>query len=377
MRRSTGYFALIAASTAIVGILGCNQPDNRIVAAPEPHQIAAQSATGAKGLERAIEVQNSHAQGLLSIPGVVGAGSSLDADGAPVIVVLTERAGVAGIPRRLDGVAVVVEVTGRIVALQGNGKGKPGGGGGGGGGDGGGGDGGGGGETCANGDRTGRFARPVPIGVSTGHPDITAGTIGARVKNGAGQLFLLSNNHVFANSNSAVLGANVLQPGVYDGGVNPADAVGTLSDFEPLLYCVGTVCPDNRMDAAVAATTAALAGRSTPCDGYGIPAGTPVGATARLKVKKYGRTTGPTSGQISAVNVTVNVSYGPGLTARFTGQVYIQMGGFSAGGDSGSLIVTESGNKPVALLFAGSSNSTIGSPISAVLTRFGVSIDGT
>ncbi len=43
---------------------------------------------------------------------------------------------------------------------------------------------------------------------------------------------------------------------------------------------------------------------------------------------------------------------------------------FSAGGDSGSLIVTnDSNHQPVALLFAGSSTTTIGNPIGQVLTQ--------
>ena len=37
-------------------------------------------------------------------------------------------------------------------------------------------------------------------------------------------------------------------------------------------------------------------------------------------------------------------------------------GTFSAGGDSGSLIVTQRGNNPVGLLFAGSSQFTFATP---------------
>jgi hypothetical protein len=66
--------------------------------------------------------------------------------------------------------------------------------------------------------------------------------------------------------------------------------------------------------------------------------------------------------------------------------------GFSAGGDSGSLIVvanagkgkgkpkpeSEDALKPVGLLFAGSFNGlyTFANPIDDVLSRFGVTIDG-
>ena len=58
----------------------------------------------------------------------------------------------------------------------------------------------------------------------------------------------------------------------------------------------------------------------------------------------------------------------------------VEPGGFSQGGDSGSLIVTydpDNANekKPVGLLFAGSSTHTIANPIDLVLDRFGVTID--
>jgi hypothetical protein len=58
--------------------------------------------------------------------------------------------------------------------------------------------------------------------------------------------------------------------------------------------------------------------------------------------------------------------------ATFTGQ--ITTSDMSDGGDSGSLIVTEAGNNPVALLFAGSSTTTIANPIEPVLDYFGVSV---
>ena len=57
----------------------------------------------------------------------------------------------------------------------------------------------------------------------------------------------------------------------------------------------------------------------------------------------------------------------------------ITPGSFSAGGDSGSLIVIRGGPnklKPVGLLFAGSASATIANPIDAVLARWGLTIDG-
>ena len=60
-------------------------------------------------------------------------------------------------------------------------------------------------------------------------------------------------------------------------------------------------------------------------------------------------------------------------------QIVITPGNFSAGGDSGSLIVVQKGadaRKPVGLLFAGSMIVTIANPIDEVLSLLGVTIDG-
>lgn len=295
-------------------------------------------------LERIIAVQNQHTPELLDIPGVVGTAAGLGSEGNSVILVLTKKEGIPGIPRALDGVPVAVRVTGEIRALQGA-------------------------------DPTSRFPRPVPIGVSTGHPDITAGTIGCRVTDDT-YVYALSNNHVYANENLATYGDNVLQPGPYDGGVNPDDAIGTLSDYEPIVFSTSA---ENRIDAAIARSSIENLGTATPSDGYGTPTLNIVDAAFRLKVKKYGRTTGLTEGRVEGTNATVDVTYDTG-TARFVDQIIIFKPGkdaFSLGGDSGSLVVTNDGNNPVGLLFAGTSDGTyaIINPIDLVLQRFNVRID--
>ena len=75
--------------------------------------------------------------------------------------------------------------------------------------------------------------RPAPGGVSIGHRDITAGTLGCLVQKD-GQRLILSNNHVLANSNQAEIGDPILQPGPYDGGTYPADSIAALADFVPI-----------------------------------------------------------------------------------------------------------------------------------------------
>ncbi|MFN8377839.1 MAG: hypothetical protein U0452_04135 [Anaerolineae bacterium] len=94
-----------------------------------------------------------------------------------------------------------------------------------------------------------------------------------------------------------------------------------------------------------------------------------------MRVRKYGRTTAYTEGNIKLLNATVNVNYstvsGP-RTARFTGQVITD--GMSQGGDSGSLIVDATEAKAVGLLFAGSDLATIFTPIDVVLDALNITL---
>ncbi len=297
-------------------------------------------------LRPAMNVQDRHTERLLAIPGVVGTAVGLRADGRPAIKIFTAYAGVAGLPDWLDGFPVVVEVTGMFFALS---------------------------------DPTTRFTRPVPTGVSTGHPAITAGTIGARVRDAAGNVYALSNNHVYANQNDANIGDSGLQPGPADGGNDPGDKIGELYDYEPLDFSLNG---SNTMDAAIVLSSTDLLGNSTPeDDGYGTPSSTTASAFVGQQVQKYGRTTRLTHGEVSEVNVTVEVCYEVFIiwctkSAIFVNQIAITPGTFSDGGDSGSLIITDDLNKyPVGLLFAGSSTHTLANPIDVVLSRFGVSID--
>ena len=287
------------------------------------------------GLDRAIAAQEAHTDALMATAGVVGTAVGLGANGRAVVLVFTERAGVARIPASLDGVTVVPRVAGKLVAFD---------------------------------DPTQRHNRPVPPGVSTGHPSITAGTIGARVTDGT-NVYALSNNHVYADENNATVGDAVIQPGTFDGGSSPADDIGTLADFEPIVFSTSA---SNVIDAAIALSSTGALDNTTHC-GWTSSSSTSA-AELRMKVKKCGRTTGATDGRVTAINATVDIGYRTGV-ARFVKQIIVEPGKFSAGGDSGSLIVTKEGENPVALLFAGSFFVTIANPIDPVLSRFGVTID--
>ena len=98
-----------------------------------------------------------------------------------------------------------------------------------------------------------RYKRPVPCGVSVGHVNITAGTIGCLVIRNNNHLCILSNNHVLADSNRGKTGDLILQPGTADGGRQPDDVIATLEDFVRL-----NPGADNFVDAAVAFTASKL-----------------------------------------------------------------------------------------------------------------------
>ncbi len=303
--------------------------------------------------EAALRLQERVTADWLSREGVVGTAIGVDGAGHAVLKVYLTEIGIASFPQFVTGVEVVPEVTGRFVALPAA-------------------------ADAGAVDPTGSFPRPVPIGVSGGHGAVTAGTIGARTTDGT-RVFALSNNHVFAANNAGRAGDNLLQPGVVDGGRDPDDAFGTLYDYEPIRFCGRLGCEPNSIDAAVALTSEDDLGASTPEGGYGSPRSWTQEAELGLDVQKYGRTTGHTVGRVSGINATIDVGYRVG-TARFEGQIVISGGGFSAGGDSGSLIVTRgtlmADRRPVGLLFAGTPTTTIANPIDAVLDRFGIRIDG-
>jgi hypothetical protein len=90
-----------------------------------------------------------------------------------------------------------------------------------------------------------------------------------------------------------------------------------------------------------------------------------------MAIKKSGRTTGLTTGEILQIDVSVNVQYGTGRIARFTDQ--LMAGAMSQGGDSGSAVLDEN-NRLVGLLFAGSDTSTVINRIENVFSELGVSL---
>jgi hypothetical protein len=244
------------------------------------------------------------------------------------------------------------------------------------------------------------YPEPVPLGTSGGNARDTStsggntfccsGTIGSLVSRG-GKFYILSNNHVLARSDLASVGDPVTQPGLADNncGTFGASTVATLSQFVNL-----ETQATPHVDAALAevqpgavdleGTILQLGGTAAgglPTDGTPNP-GPGVPPTLGRQVAKSGASTGLTCATITGIHVTISVDYQKGCnsgsiyTVEFRNQIDIGGNGFSAEGDSGSLIVTQDTADPVGLLYGGSDIDTVANPVADVLAQLADSISG-
>ncbi|MGD2153552.1 MAG: hypothetical protein PVG79_09805 [Gemmatimonadales bacterium] len=332
-------------------------------------------------LDEVRRLKESHKRSIMAKPNVVGVGTGYRVvrrertDELCVVALVRQKVPEAGldraalIPREVDGVATDVVQVGEIRALQ-----AP----------------------------TDRW-RPAPGGVSLGHYKVTAGTFGSVVRDRAsGARLILSNNHVLANSNDASPGDPILQPGAADGGRVEQDTIAQLERFCPIEFTTSEPdCPVAIGLAGAANAVARLLGSRHRFESYqsdasasnlvdaavarpldeadiqdeileiGVVQGT-TPAELGMSVRKSGRTTGLTSGEVQVLDATVNVSYGAGRVAQFENQIVT--GPMSQGGDSGSLLVAGDALRAVGLLFAGSDQTTVHNPIQAVLDCLEVTI---
>jgi hypothetical protein len=316
---------------------------------------------------------------LLKKKNVVGVGIGYKESGGQktdrlsLIVMVEKKVGIEQldkkdiVPQEVNGIITDVKEVGKIVALK---------------------------------SRTDRW-RPAPGGVSIGHLYITAGTFGAPVRDAtSGELLILSNNHVLANSNDANVGDSILQPGPADGGNHPQDRIADLKRFIPIRFESGddSDCSfakaaaqvanlfakllgsrhrlralkiqvePNEVDAAVAKPVAGDVIKDEILDiGRVSETRTP---EVGLAVTKSGRTTAITSGSIDVLDASVTVGYGGGNTALFENQILT--GDMSDPGDSGSLLVDAETHRAVGLLFAGSDQVTVYNPIGRVTELLGI-----
>ncbi len=200
---------------------------------------------------------------------------------------------------------------------------------------------------------------PGPTPNPNPNPNPTPGTTGCDV---------VSSFVTVANAVAALLGSQKRVTATSLKSLAGSQIVGSPTPVASTIPASAAV-PENRIDCALARPV-----DPSQFTGEIITIGTVSGtktATLGMRVRKYGRTTQYTEGNVTLLNATVNIAYGA-KTARFVGQVVTEA--MSQGGDSGSLIVDATENRAVGLLFAGSDLATIFNPIDAVLSELNVTL---
>jgi hypothetical protein len=367
--------ALLAASIIAVVWTGCGGKEDAPVSSPAQQGVLLDKSNPA--VQAVMDVQDRHTVELMSKPEVVGTATGMLEDGTPVILVFTKTeispsvlAKGTLIPQEIEGVPVVVQVTGELKAMKGGGGGVS---------------------------HTAKQTAPIQLGTSGGwRYDLAngyccGGTLGALIQKG-GQQYVLSNYHVLwadivsgGNGRVATAGDPVIQPGLIDVSCNANNAqdVATLSGAGSL--------PAANVDAGYAQVIPNM----VRTDGSILEVGTISAATRTpavgLLVKKSGRTTGLTRSSITGINGTVQITYenecagGTSFTKTFTGQIIVANSrcAYQNGGDSGSLMVEDVTTNPraVGLCFAGSSICSrsaiaIANPINDVLAWAGATMVG-
>lgn len=241
--------------------------------------------------------------------------------------------------------------------------------------------------------RTDKY-RPMPGGVSVGHPAVTAGTGTPVDFPEIGLKLILSNNHVIANCNDAEIDDLTLQPGTHDGGT-VEDAIGNCLDFVPIHFTdEESGCKIAQFIVRVLNFLSGFFGRKTRLFSYAnyinrvdaafavpisqedvttciLEIGNPTGFCDAIKgepIKKSGRTSGLTHGTVTAIDGVAKVNYG-GKYAVFEDQIITT--NIASPGDSGSLVL-DTDDRIVGMLFAGSDKITIVNKIDNVLEDLGL-----
>jgi len=234
--------------------------------------------------------------------------------------------------------------------------------------------------------------------------DCCGGTLGALVEDGKKNEYILSNNHVLAESDQGKTGDTVDEPGMIDDGCVPLSHAGSLlRPVGTLKFVVPLARQQSDVDAALASVApgavdpqGSILQLATPVHPVeaddALGAAPPVGGDGEvlsaanlngLELAKSGRTTGLTCSTVAAVDLSVKVDYfkdcaetQPYFTKTFTNQIGIAGDRFSDSGDSGALVVDASNAEPVGLFFAGGTDGkghglSIANPIGEVLRELG------
>lgn len=236
------------------------------------------------------------------------------------------------------------------------------------------------------------YSRPISLGISgSNNSDLnrsdyycSTGTLGFLIQDSLNKKYIISNAHVLVGfdpsynlSLKTAVGDNITQPGDVDNNcsLNSKNIIAKLNKWTT----INPHTPDTEIDVALAEIISGKVTEFGEILGIGLVKETSISNAINpivgKSVRKSGRTTGITTGIISLINANVVVEYdnpktGNPFNINYKNVIFIHGTGFSAPGDSGSLVFTnDSSKQPIGLLFAGSTNYSIAFPIKSVLNR--------
>ena len=189
--------------------------------------------------------------------------------------------------------------------------------------------------------------RPLEGGSEVGFVDnLGAGTICCivkkKIKRNVYNYYILSNNHVLANFDKNPIGTKFTQPANDENSLNSSsNIVAELETFIPIYpqIFVNDRTPRNSVDCAIARILD-NSNISNRIRNIGIIKGTKK-AKVGMKVSKFGRTTGLTTGTVDSINVTTFADSNNIGRYYIKNQIYTSI--YTKPGDSGSPIVTQDG----------------------------------
>ena len=208
--------------------------------------------------------------------------------------------------------------------------------------------------------------RPLKGGIQIGNGSGALGTLGCLAKRTSDNVtVMLSNHHVMFASGKGV-GDKIGQPDLCESCCCSCGEVGTIAAGS---IPAGGVA--GRVDGAIATVKAGI-GSIQEINQIGVIAGT-AAAVFGETVRKVGRTTGLTTGTVTAVSDPASSSSGPTYINQVRVAPIAGVPKFSDSGDSGSVIVNAS-NQVVALLWGGNTGPSVANNIADVLAAFGITI---
>lgn len=212
----------------------------------------------------------------------------------------------------------------------------------------------------------------------TAAPVYGAGTLGCFVTTEDGTFCGLTNNHVTGDCNHTAIGMHILSPAPMDADPNGPAPTGVGRHHSLVALHSGDPQQVQLQELDVALFSITDDNQVSSMQGSSIfdTPGTATDPAGGMLVKKVGRTTGLTQGEVVGLWVTpLPIPYKSNRfssVVHFTGIWSVKgLGGesFSLPGDSGSLVVTEDGQNVVGLIFAGAGQVSFIIPIASVLDR--------